>query len=89
MSAKTFKVVFITSGGRVVRDIEAGSGLKAVEIALKSLDAVDCTILGVDADGRAVDAKHWKTDEDGLPASAAKTEGLVLRTVTTVERVTA
>ena len=88
MSSKTFKVVFGAPGARIGRDIDAGSGVKAVEKAIASLTVEDCGVLGIDGEGRALDAKHWKT-EDGLPASAARTEGLVLRTVTTVERVTA
>jgi hypothetical protein len=87
MSSKSFKVVFIAADGRVTLDIDAGSGVKAVEKAIASLTAEHCATLGIDGEGRPVDAKHWKT-EDGVPASAAKTEGLVLRTVTTVERVT-
>ena len=88
MSTKTFKVVFIADSGRIAMDIEAGSGSKAIEKAIASLTPEHCSALGIDGEGRPVDAKHWKT-EDGVPTSAAKTEGLVLRTVTTVERVTA
>ena len=89
MSSKKFHVVFIAESGRVTKAVETSSGTKAVAAAIARIDHEDLACLGIDAEGRALDAKHWPLDDAGFPTKAAQTEGLVLRTVTTVERVTA
>lgn len=89
MSTKKFTVVFIADSGRISKTIDAASRGKAIELAIAALDSSDLEVLAIDSEGRAIDAKHWPLDDAGFPMKAAQTEGLVLRTVTTVERVTA
>lgn len=87
---KQFTVVFIAAdGAQVVKKLDAKTRTHAINDAIDGLDSSDLTILGINQDGRPFDVKHWPCDEHGFPAKAAQTEGLVLRTVTTVERVTA
>ena len=89
MSTKKFHVVFIAGSGRVTKAVETSTGTKAVAAAIARIDSEDLEVLGIDSEGRPIDAKHWPLDDAGFPSKAAQTEGLVLRTVTTVERVTA
>lgn len=88
MSSKKFTVVFIAESGRVTKTLDAASRGKAITDAIASLKPHDLEDLGINEEGRAIDAKHWPLDDAGFPMKAAQTEGLVLRTVTTVERVT-
>jgi hypothetical protein len=88
LSTKKFTVVFIADSGRVTKTLDAASRGKAVTDAIASLKPHDIEDLGIDAEGRTLDVKHWPVDEAGFPTGTAQTEGLKLRTVTTVERVT-
>ncbi len=90
MSTKQFTVVFIAAdGAQIIKTIRSNNRGQAIASALEKLDADDRMVLGINEEGRAIDAKHWPLDDAGFPMKAAQTEGLVLRTVTTVERVTA
>ena len=82
----TFKV-FATSDIQVIKTSASKNRGQAITDAIKAIDSSDRTILGIDEEARAIDAKHWPLDDAGFPMKAAQTEGLVLRTVTTVERV--
>ena len=89
-SVKKFTVVFIAAAGiQVTKKLDAKTRTHAINDALDALDSSDLAVLGIDSEGRPFDVKHWPCDEHGFPEKAAQTEGLVLRTVTTVERVTA
>ena len=87
---KQFQVVFISgTGAQIIKTIRTNNRGHAIASALEKLDADDRMVLGINEDGRPFDVKHWPMDDTGFPSKAAQTEGLVLRTVTTVERVTA
>jgi hypothetical protein len=90
LSTKQFTVVFIAAdGAQVVKKGGAKTRTHAINDAIDGLGSSDLAVLGIDSEGRPFDVKHWPCDEHGFPVKAAQTEGLVLRTVTTVERVTA
>ena len=86
---KQFQVVFISgTGSQVVKKLDAKTRTHAINDAIDGLGSSDLAVLGIDSEGRPFDVKHWPLDDAGFPSKAAQTEGLVLRTVTTVERVT-